>query len=134
MLSLRSDQNYNTKSKWLPKIKTYPITIKFNPNAKNFRFGIVVSKWNDSMKVCLKALWSPFRKPSSCSAYYSLECSGSFELIYGSKKMLQTQNVDAVIAIDASFKDKPFWFCMWGVAQGIKDLNVQTDIPVIFCV
>jgi 6,7-dimethyl-8-ribityllumazine synthase len=31
------------------------------------------------------------------AAYYSLECSGSFELIYGSKKMLQTQNVDAVI-------------------------------------
>jgi hypothetical protein len=23
--------------------KTYPITIKFNPNAKIFRFGIVVS-------------------------------------------------------------------------------------------
>jgi 6,7-dimethyl-8-ribityllumazine synthase len=26
-----------------------------------------------------------------------MECSGSFELIYGAKKMLQTQNVDAVI-------------------------------------
>jgi 6,7-dimethyl-8-ribityllumazine synthase len=48
--------------------------------------------------------------------------------------MLQTQNVDAVIAYRVWFKEtKHFDFVCEGVAQGIKDLNVQTDIPVIFC-
>jgi 6,7-dimethyl-8-ribityllumazine synthase len=48
-------------------------------------------------------------------------------------KMLQTQNVDAVIAIGVIQGNKHFDFVCEGVAQGIKDLNVQTDIPVIFC-
>jgi 6,7-dimethyl-8-ribityllumazine synthase len=35
---------------------------------------------------------------------------GSFELVYGCKKMLQTQNVDAVIAKVVLFKAKHFDF------------------------
>ena len=50
--------------------------------------------------------------------------------------MLQTQNVDAVIAIGCVIQGetKHFDFVCEGVTQGIKDLNVQTDVPVIFCV
>ena len=50
--------------------------------------------------------------------------------------MLQTQNVDAVIAIGCVIQGqtKHFDFVCEGVTQWIKDLNVQTDIPVIFCV
>jgi 6,7-dimethyl-8-ribityllumazine synthase len=33
---------------------------------------------------------------------------GSFELVYGCKKMLQTQNVDAVIAIGCSRANQAF--------------------------
>ena len=60
---------------------------------------------------------------------------GSFELIHGCKKM-QQQNVDAVIAIGSVIQGetKHFDFVCQGVAQGIKDLNVIHDIPVIFCV
>jgi 6,7-dimethyl-8-ribityllumazine synthase len=47
--------------------------------------------------------------------------------------MLQTQNVDAVIIGSViQGETKHFDFVCEGVAQGIKDLNVQTDIPVIF--
>jgi 6,7-dimethyl-8-ribityllumazine synthase len=61
---------------------------------------------------------------------------GSFELVYGAKKMLQTQNVDAVIVIGCVIQGqtKHFDFVCEGVTQGVKDLNVQTDVPVIFCV
>jgi 6,7-dimethyl-8-ribityllumazine synthase len=61
---------------------------------------------------------------------------GSFELVYGAKKMLQTQNVDVVIAIGCVIQGetKHFDFVCEAVSQGIKDLNVETDIPVIFCV
>jgi 6,7-dimethyl-8-ribityllumazine synthase len=46
--------------------------------------------------------------------------------------MLQTQNVDAVLLDVYSSATKHFDFVCEGVTQGIKDLNIQTDIPVIF--
>jgi len=108
------------------------------PNAKDFRFGIVVSEWNDVITEglyngALAALLENEVFPNNIIRW---NVPGSFELIYGSKKMLQTQNVDAVIAIGCVIQGqtKHFDFVCEGVTQGIKDLNVQTDIPVIFCV
>ena len=49
---------------------------------------------------------------------------------------MQEQEVDAVIAIGSVIQGetKHFDFVCEAVSQGIKDLNVQHDIPVIFCV
>ncbi len=46
------------------------------------------------------------------------------------------QNVDAVIAIGSVIQGetKHFDFVCDAVAQGIKDLNVTIETPVIFCV
>jgi 6,7-dimethyl-8-ribityllumazine synthase len=108
------------------------------PNAKDFRFGIVVSEWNDSITEGLYrgAIEALFENQVPAQHIIRWNVPGSFELIYGSKKMLQTQNVDAVIAIGCVIQGqtKHFDFVCEGVVQGIKDLNVQTDIPVIFCV
>ena len=50
--------------------------------------------------------------------------------------MIDTQNVDAVIAIGSVIQGetKHFDFVCEGVAQGIKDLNIITNVPVVFCV
>ena len=108
------------------------------PNAKNFRFGIVVSEWNDSITEGLYngAVEALMDNEVPSQQIIRWNVPGSFELIYGSKKMLQTQKVDAVIAIGCVIQGqtKHFDFVCEGVTQGIKDLNVQTDIPVIFCV
>lgn len=50
--------------------------------------------------------------------------------------MIDTQQVDTVIVIGCVIQGetKHFDFVCEGVTQGIKDLNVQTDVPVIFCV
>ena len=108
------------------------------PNAKNFRFGIVVSEWNDVITEGLfkGAIEALLENQVPAQHIIRWNVPGSFELIYGSKKMLQTQNVDAVIAIGCVIQGqtKHFDFVCEGVTQGIKDLNVQTDIPVIFCV
>ena len=108
------------------------------PNAKDFRFGIVVSEWNDNITEGLYngALTALLENGVPAHHIIRWNVPGSFELIYGSKKMLQTQNVDAVIAIGCVIQGqtKHFDFVCEGVTQGIKDLNVQTDIPVIFCV
>ena len=107
------------------------------PNAKDFRFGIVVSEWNDTVtnglyKGALDALIDCGALPENIIKW---DVPGSFELIYGSKKMIG-QNVDAVIAIGCVIQGetKHFDFVCDGVTQGIKELNLTTDTPVIFCV
>ncbi|MBP6758592.1 MAG: 6,7-dimethyl-8-ribityllumazine synthase [Flavobacterium sp.] len=108
------------------------------PNAKNFRFGIVVSEWNDTITegLCYGAVTGLLENEVPSEHIIRWNVPGSFELIYGAKKMLQTQNVDAVIAIGCVIQGetKHFDFVCEAVSQGIKDLNVETDVPVIFCV
>ncbi len=107
------------------------------PSAKQFRFGIVVSEWNTNIT---EGLYNgAYEALIDCGALQSniirWDVPGSFELIYGSKKML-SQNVDAIIAIGSVIQGetKHFDFVCDGVTQGIKELNLTQDIPVIFCV
>ena len=107
------------------------------PNASKFRFGIVVSEWNDSITEGLfqgayDTLIEHGALPNNIIRW---NVPGSFELIYGSKKM-QHQLVNAVIAIGSVIQGetKHFDFVCEGVAQGIKDLNVLYETPVVFCV
>jgi len=109
------------------------------PNPKNFRFGIVVSEWNDTITEGL--FQGAFDALIDCGAIKEnivrWNVPGSFELIYGCKKMLESYDMlDAVIAIGSVIQGetKHFDFVCEGVTQGIKDLNIQYDIPVIFCV
>jgi len=107
------------------------------PNAKDFRFGIVVSEWNDTITEGLYK--GAYDALIDCGAIdeniIRWDVPGSFELIYGSKKM-QEHRVNAVIAIGCVIQGetKHFDFVCEGVTQGIKDLNVKHDTPVIFCV
>jgi 6,7-dimethyl-8-ribityllumazine synthase len=108
------------------------------PNAKNFRFGIVVSEWNTNIT---EGLFNGAKETLlDCGALEEniirWDVPGSFELTFGSKKMIATQHVDAVIAIGSVIQGetKHFDFVCEATAQGIKDLNVLTDTPVIFCV
>ncbi|KJD32151.1 6,7-dimethyl-8-ribityllumazine synthase [Tamlana nanhaiensis] len=107
------------------------------PNASNFRFGIVVSEWNETITegLCKGAIDALIDNGVAKDAIIRWDVPGSFELIYGCKKMIE-QKVDAVIAIGSVIQGetKHFDFVCEGVTQGIKDLNVTTDTPVIFCV
>ena len=108
------------------------------PNAKGFRFGILVSEWNDHIteglyKGVIVALTDCGAKHENIIRW---NVPGSFELVYGAKKMIETQHPDVVIVIGSVIKGETqhFEFVCDGVTQGIKDLNVLSDIPVIFCV
>ncbi len=108
------------------------------PKARDFRFGVVVAEWNETITEGLYngALQAFLENEVPAEHIIRWNVPGSFELIYGCKKMLQTQKVDAIIAIGCVIQGqtKHFDFVCEGVTQGIKDLNVQTDVPVIFCV
>ncbi|WP_341217167.1 6,7-dimethyl-8-ribityllumazine synthase [uncultured Wocania sp.] len=107
------------------------------PNASKFRFGIVVSEWNDTIteglyKGAYDTLIENGVLPNNIVRW---DVPGSFELIYGAKKM-QEQMVNVVIAIGSVIQGetKHFDFVCEAVSQGIKDLNVIRETPVIFCV
>ncbi|MGZ0014739.1 6,7-dimethyl-8-ribityllumazine synthase [Yeosuana sp. AK3] len=107
------------------------------PNANKFRFGMVVSEWNSSITEGLfegayQTLINHGVLPNNIIRW---NVPGSFELIYGCKKM-QEQMVNAVIAIGSVIQGetKHFDFVCEAVSQGIKDLNVTDETPVIFCV
>jgi len=108
------------------------------PNAKDFRFGIVVSEWNSNITEGLKkgAIDTLLENGVTEDNIVTWDVPGTFELPFGSKHMLQTQDVDAVIAIGSVIQGetKHFDFVCSGTAQGIMDLNIHGDVPVIFCV
>ena|SRR5690606_9681195 len=108
------------------------------PNAKDLRFGIVVSQWNLEIT---GALHQGAREALlDCGALepniLSWEVPGSFELIHGCQRMLRTQKVDAVIAIGSIIRGETshFDYVCTATALGIKDLNLAHGVPVIFCV
>ncbi len=107
------------------------------PNAKDFRFGIVVSEWNVSITEGLfqGAYNALIENGADAEHIMRWNVPGSFELVYGCKKM-QEQNVNAIIAIGSVIQGetKHFDFVCEGVTHGLKDLNIQNDIPIIFCV
>ena len=108
------------------------------PNAEAFRFGIVVSQWNNHIthglqKGAIDALLDLGAKEENITNF---DVPGSFELIYGANQLCKTQKFDAVIVIGCVIRGETahFDYVCQGVTQGIKDLNAQQDIPVIFCV
>ena len=113
------------------------------PNAKNFRFGIVVSEWNTEIT---EGLWQgAFDALIDCGAQKEnivrWNVPGTFELTYGAARMSKSiyadsGMLDAIIVIGCVIQGetKHFDFVCEGVTQGIKDLNLKGDIPVIFCV
>ena len=107
------------------------------PNVKDFRFGIVVSEWNDDVTEGL--FKGAFDTLVDCGALSEnilrWNVPGSFELIFGAKKMHEEGDVDVVIVIGSLIKGETmhFEYVCEGVTQGIKDLNLMYDIPTIFC-
>ena len=107
-------------------------------DATDLKIGLVVSEWNDKITNGLfqgayDVLIDCGAKPENIVRW---NVPGSFELIFGSKKMHQLEQFDAVIAIGCVIQGetKHFDFVCEGVTQGIKDLNLIYDVPTIFCV
>ncbi len=109
------------------------------PNAKEFRFGLVVSEWNEQITEGLfQGAFDALKENGVINEnIVRWNVPGSFELVYACKKMQESFDMlDAIIAIGSVIEGetKHFDFVCQGVTQGIKDLNVNHDIPVIFCV
>tara|TARA_B100001059_G_scaffold29784_1_gene24085 strand:- start:17937 stop:18428 length:492 start_codon:yes stop_codon:yes gene_type:complete len=109
------------------------------PNAKNFRFGIVVSEWNP--KITEGMFQGAFDALLDCGVIKEnivrWNVPGSFELVYGCKKMQQSYPMlDAIIAIGSVIEGetKHFDYVCEATTNGIMQLNLQNEIPIMFCV
>ena len=105
------------------------------PSAKDMKIGIVVADWNREITEGLYLGAMDALKTCGCTQVIRKDVPGSFELVYGSK-YLQNKNYDAVIAIGSVIRGetKHFDFICNATSQGIKDLNISGNCPVIFCV
>lgn len=108
------------------------------PDASKLKIGLVVSEWNGNIT---ENLYQGARE-TLLDCGVKLEnilrwnVPGSFELVFGAKKMMETSVFDAIIAIGCIIQGetKHFDFVCQGVTSGIMQLNVSSNIPVIFCV
>ena len=107
-----------------------------NHSIEGKKIGLVKSQWNIEItnklyNGCYKTLESHGAQKKDI---YTLEVPGSFELIFGAKKILNKAELDAVIVIGSVIKGETphFDFICNAVSQGIKDLNILLNKPIIF--
>ena len=108
------------------------------PDSSGMRIGLVVAEWNSEITDALaqgaeESLQKGGVNPENI---VRKNVPGSFELAYGAKKFCEQAKFDAVIAIGCVIQGETrhFDFVCQGVTQGIQDLNIHYDTPVIFCV
>ena len=105
------------------------------PNCKNLKIAIVVSQWNqlitDKLKEgAEKTLIECGLQKKNILVYH---VPGSYELIFGAK-IAAKKSPNAIICLGSVIQGetKHFDFVCNAVSNGIKDLNIKLDIPVIF--
>ena len=106
------------------------------PNAKDFRFGIVVSEWNDHIT---EGLYNgTLAALLDCGAMQEniirWNVPGSFELTLGGQFFAEYTDVDSIILLGCVIQGETrhFDFICQGVAKGATDLNIKYNLPVIF--
>jgi len=105
------------------------------PDSSNMKIGIVVPKWNNKITDGLYngAFTTLIESGVLENNIKKLEVPGSFELIFGAK-VLSRKDVDAIICLGSVIQGetKHFDYVCQAVSNGIKDLNISLNIPVIF--
>ncbi len=107
------------------------------PDGKTYKIGVAVSEWNNEItenlyKGAFEALTDNGVAIENVERW---DVPGSFELIYACKKMQEQNRFDAIIAIGSVIQGetKHFDFVCQAVSQGVKELNLRGEAPVIFC-
>ncbi|MDR0427996.1 MAG: 6,7-dimethyl-8-ribityllumazine synthase [Dysgonamonadaceae bacterium] len=106
------------------------------PNVSDMRFAIVVSEWNSEITFRLKdGAYNTLLKAGVKPENITIDCvPGSFELIYGAKRMAESIRPNAVIGLGCVIRGETphFDYVCSGVTQGFAQINSDGDIPCIF--
>ena len=111
-------------------------SVKSTSDMSSKKIAIVISEWNEEITDSLyegafnTLVQNGIQKQNIIKAYVP----GSFELSLGAQKMAKKKNVDAVICLGCVIQGETrhFEFICQSVAQGLKDVALKFDKPVIF--
>jgi len=105
-------------------------------DGSKLRIGIVVARWNSEyttalLEGCKQGLRECGVEESNIVVQF---VPGSYELIHGTKHMIDSNNVDAVVSIGTLIKGETmhFEYIAEAVTSGIREFNTKGNIPVIF--
>jgi 6,7-dimethyl-8-ribityllumazine synthase len=106
------------------------------PSGEGKRIGIVVSEWNrpvtgNLLEGTVQTLLKFGVNEKDIVVEY---VPGSFELTFGAKKLIEKADIDGVIVIGCVIQGETphFTFVFDSVTQGVTELNIRYNIPVIF--
>jgi len=106
------------------------------PSATDRRFGIVIAEWNAEIteamcSAAVSTLKAHGAAESNITKHY---VPGSFELTMGAQILAESKKVDAVICLGCIIQGetKHFDFIANSVANGIQNVGMKYNIPVVF--
>lgn len=106
------------------------------PSAKNMKFGIVVAEWNDEItSKLLEGCYNTLIKHGAVEKHIIVKhVPGTFELTVGAQFMAEYTEVDTIVTLGCVIQGETrhFDFICQGVTQGITQININYNIPVIF--
>jgi 6,7-dimethyl-8-ribityllumazine synthase len=110
--------------------------ISGNYSGKNKKVAIIVSRFNSTItERLLEGAEDCFVRhdlvSSNIDVYY---VPGSFEIPFLAKKLVNSKKYDGVIALSAVIRGETYHFEIVSneVSKGIAQINLNSDIPVIF--
>ncbi|MBS1939253.1 MAG: 6,7-dimethyl-8-ribityllumazine synthase [Bacteroidetes bacterium] len=108
------------------------------PKGTGLRLGLVVSEWNAEITGALRdgAVETLLKHGVSLKNIVEERVPGSFELALGAQLLLSHRTLDGVICIGSVVRGETphFDFVCRATAQGIMDVGLKLNTPVVFCV
>lgn len=105
-------------------------------DGSKLRVGIVMSRWNleiteSLLRGCKQGLRTCGVKSKNI---FLQEVPGSFELLFGARTLIRSGKVDVVVVLGCLILGETAHFevIAQAVANGVAELNVDEDVPVVF--
>jgi 6,7-dimethyl-8-ribityllumazine synthase len=113
-----------------------PETHQGTLNAKDFRFAIVASRWNDSLvsRLIEGALDALAELSADAKSIEVFRVPGAFEIPLCALKAAETGKFDAVICLGVIIRGQTphFEYIATEVARGISEAGMKTGVPLLF--
>jgi 6,7-dimethyl-8-ribityllumazine synthase len=113
-----------------------PRTLEGKISAEGYRFGLVVSRFNDfiSSKLVEGAMDALKRHGATEDQLLLVKVPGAFEIPLAAKKLAESGKVDAVICLGAVIRGSTphFEYVAAEVSKGIAVVSLDTKVPVAF--
>ena len=104
--------------------------------ATNFRFAIVVARWNDFLtsKLTEGAIDALERLGANEDSVEIFKVPGAYEIPLAAQKVAESGRFDAVICIGVVIRGETphFDYVAGEAAKGVTNASLQTGVPVLF--